>query len=563
MDPCLSLTSIFLNRSGKTSDKWALYVREYERLFSPLRSLPIRLLEIGIQNGGSLEIWNAFFPAAVKIVGCDVNPECAQLQYPDSAISVVVCDANTDDAQRQISAFAPAFDVILDDGSHKSSDIVRSFVRYFRQLAYGGIYIVEDLHCSYWKEFEGGLNFPYSAMAFFRLLTDVLNHEHWGLDRTRESLLGGMETEYEVQFDELLLGEIHSIEFVNSMCIVRKAPVEENVLGKRWVTGNSAIVDTQPLDFAGTLSAAITQDVPAGGGEAAVGAHEVQSAITLLSRAIQQQSKDWALLKRELLGREQEISRLAQAEQELAAVRSSAEQHEFHRNENARLLEQSRVDLRECLASVAEMQREAAAVRSTHASAQEKHNAEVEQLRGMMTAAASQHEQRLAELTRGVGQLTQVLQVERVEHAQLQADRARRDEEREHTDRMQYAEANASFASQLDAFAGNQNKLLSQLDGNAREQERLRLEHEQELAGSEHAWTHRLRVAEAEVIELRRAHAEEVEGLARRVSELNSQVQGVQSSRSWKLTAPLRFLARHLRLQTGTKEIFETDRKPE
>lgn len=29
-----------------------------------------------------------------------------------------------------------------------------------------GIYIIEDLHCSYWQNFEGGLYDPFSSMAF-------------------------------------------------------------------------------------------------------------------------------------------------------------------------------------------------------------------------------------------------------------------------------------------------------------------------------------------------------------------------------------------------------------
>jgi hypothetical protein len=43
-----------------------------------------------------------------------------------------------------------------------------------------GIYIVEDLCCSYWQDFEGGLNDEASSMAFFKSLVDVINHEHWG-----------------------------------------------------------------------------------------------------------------------------------------------------------------------------------------------------------------------------------------------------------------------------------------------------------------------------------------------------------------------------------------------
>ncbi len=61
-----SLEQTRLEHNGKVSDKWELYVNEYDRIFSPYRDRPLNLLEIGIQNGGSLEIWPTYFPYAQK-----------------------------------------------------------------------------------------------------------------------------------------------------------------------------------------------------------------------------------------------------------------------------------------------------------------------------------------------------------------------------------------------------------------------------------------------------------------------------------------------------------------
>ena len=95
-----TLEQLYKEHRGKVSDRWSIYLSEYERLFSDYRDRPIRLLEIGIQNGGSLEIWSKFFPCAEKFVGCDINLDCARLQYEDSRIAIVVADANTDETQR-------------------------------------------------------------------------------------------------------------------------------------------------------------------------------------------------------------------------------------------------------------------------------------------------------------------------------------------------------------------------------------------------------------------------------------------------------------------------------
>jgi len=57
-----TLQELYRLHAGKVSDKWSLYLDEYDRLLTPYRDKPIRLLEIGIQNGGSLEIWDEFSP---------------------------------------------------------------------------------------------------------------------------------------------------------------------------------------------------------------------------------------------------------------------------------------------------------------------------------------------------------------------------------------------------------------------------------------------------------------------------------------------------------------------
>jgi hypothetical protein len=238
----LSLEKLYSRHRGKVSDKWSIYLSEYNRLFQQYRPDPVRLLEIGIQNGGSLDIWSKFFPNARQIVGCDINSDCGRLSYKDSRISVVVGDANSDMAQSAVMALSSKFDLIIDDGSHKSGDILRSFARYFPSLADGGLFVVEDLHCSYWKEFDGGLFDPYSSIAFFKRLADVLSSEHWGIEKSPSQILAGFFARYDFQINDEILRHIHSIEFINSMCVVRKCKPESNVLGPRFIAGSTGLV---------------------------------------------------------------------------------------------------------------------------------------------------------------------------------------------------------------------------------------------------------------------------------------------------------------------------------
>ncbi|MET4608340.1 glycosyltransferase involved in cell wall biosynthesis [Bradyrhizobium sp. JR4.1] len=247
-----TLRELYASHTGKMSDKWSLYLDEYDRLFASMRDGPVRLLEIGVQNGGSLEIWPQFFPKAHAIIGCDINPDCERLTYDDPRIGVIVGNANDLQTQQRILQRVGQFDIVIDDGSHLSSDIVKTFALYFPHLANGGIFIAEDLHCSYWGQFEGGLYYPYSSIAFFKRLADVINHEHWGVPKARGEILRGVFDKYGCAFDEETLALIHSVEFTNSICVVRKASAANNGLGLRVISGTLDVVLPAKKEWNGT-----------------------------------------------------------------------------------------------------------------------------------------------------------------------------------------------------------------------------------------------------------------------------------------------------------------------
>ena len=297
-----SLFDLYSEHRGKVSDKWSIYLSEYDRLFSSYRDRPVRILEIGIQNGGSLEIWSKYFPGAEALVGCDINPDCAKLTFEDPRINVVVGDANADATETEILTRSPNFDLIIDDGSHTSGDIVKSFARYFRHLRQGGIFVAEDLHCSYWSNFEGGLYFPYSSISFFKRLADIVNHEHWGIEKERKLILQGFAKQFETDFDESDLAEIHSIEFFNSVCVVHKRSPQYNVLGERFVAGENELVVSGHHRFSG--SSLLTQSQTGNPWSEMVVAPE----------------ENWESLSKELSERDVQLARLAQ---EVDALRNS------------------------------------------------------------------------------------------------------------------------------------------------------------------------------------------------------------------------------------------------
>ncbi|WP_108860595.1 class I SAM-dependent methyltransferase [Ruegeria sp. Alg231-54] len=256
-----SLYDLYLEHEGKVSDKWHSYLEIYDEQFASLRESPIRLLEIGIQNGGSLEIWSRYFPNGSLFVGCDIDPKCSGLRYDDDRIHVIIGDANTDETQNEIRQNSDMYDLIADDGSHRSSDIITTFSRYFSMVQPGGTYVIEDLHCSYWEAWQGGLNAPYSAMSFLRRLADVVNAEHWGDGGDIRSQLKGFERHWNLTLDEHHIALIQSVSFHNSVCIIRKSVSGPPRVGSRVVAGQERMVADDPLLRSGHEVGAIKLDL--------------------------------------------------------------------------------------------------------------------------------------------------------------------------------------------------------------------------------------------------------------------------------------------------------------
>ena len=157
--------------------KWTHYFPVYQAIFDPIRTEPLRILEIGIWHGASLNLWRQYFThPKTTIVGVDVLPECAKFDAPEKGTYVRIgSQADAAFLRRVVKEFGP-FDLIIDDGSHHSSHIISSFNHLFTDgLNSSGIYFVEDLHANYWHPWRD------SKMSFLDVCKELLElmHAHY------------------------------------------------------------------------------------------------------------------------------------------------------------------------------------------------------------------------------------------------------------------------------------------------------------------------------------------------------------------------------------------------
>lgn len=121
------------------------FVEIYEKFFFQWITDPIRILEIGIYNGGSLGMWYDYFPKA-SIFGIDIEPKA---QYENDRTKTFVADqVSRDQLKKFIDTYGGDFNIIIDDGGHAMAQQEVSFGFLFPFVKSGGYYVIEDLHTS-------------------------------------------------------------------------------------------------------------------------------------------------------------------------------------------------------------------------------------------------------------------------------------------------------------------------------------------------------------------------------------------------------------------------------
>lgn len=131
----------------KASDRHN-YLNRYEPFFEPLRERPVRLLEIGIEKGFSAWIWlEYFYNEHTKVYGVDLlpAPDIKDWRYHHMQGDQTVKEF----WNVFLGGKNEPFDIIIDDGSHKTSGIEMSFKMLFPYVAPHGYYIIEDLSTAY------------------------------------------------------------------------------------------------------------------------------------------------------------------------------------------------------------------------------------------------------------------------------------------------------------------------------------------------------------------------------------------------------------------------------
>ena len=176
----MSLDTIFNKYDTDKNSNFHNYTRQYNTLLTDFRDKPIKYLEIGVFNGGSIKASKETFKNSTCILGLDIDNRCKIYEDFENNVFIEIGDATDVNFIQSITKKYGSFDVILDDGSHINKDVIKTFELLFPLLNDNGLYIVEDTIC--YKSYHHIVNNYENHLQYFFKYTQYLNQ--WRHDST-------------------------------------------------------------------------------------------------------------------------------------------------------------------------------------------------------------------------------------------------------------------------------------------------------------------------------------------------------------------------------------------
>jgi demethylmacrocin O-methyltransferase len=138
-----------LAEKHNTDKLWHGYCPHYEKHLAELKDEPVVLIEVGVASGASMRMWRDWFSNKdACLVGIDIDKDT-----PTSlgdGVRIEITDGTAYEWQ------GADVDVVIDDGSHTSGDIIRALLNWWPHLKSGGWYVIEDLAVQWRIDYGGG-----------------------------------------------------------------------------------------------------------------------------------------------------------------------------------------------------------------------------------------------------------------------------------------------------------------------------------------------------------------------------------------------------------------------
>lgn len=221
-----ALEKYFNQNEERLISKWSHYFDIYDRHLSRYRDKEIVILEIGVFQGGSLQMWKSYFGEKATIYGIDINPRCKELE--EDKIKIFIGSQSDRNFLRELKTKIPRIDVLIDDGGHTMVQQIVSFEELFDHVKEDGVYLCEDLHTSYWLKYGGGHRRRGTFIEYSKNFIDYVNAYH--------------STQRSLQVNDFTTS-VDSLHYYDSILVIEKRRREKPIESK---TGKPSFEISQP-----------------------------------------------------------------------------------------------------------------------------------------------------------------------------------------------------------------------------------------------------------------------------------------------------------------------------
>jgi len=207
----LSIDELFQFYKSDKANQWENklghgFSKYYEKYFKNLKNKKIKILEIGSFSGASAASFVKYLPLS-KVYCLDIN--ITNFKYHSEKIKVFGLDISKEFMIKKfykkinILPETKFFDIIIDDGSHKLSDLIISLNTFYKNLKPGGFFVIEDFkHPNYYNHLN-----DCDELNMFEIINQIKNKKKFNSNILSEKVLTDI---------------LSSVEFINTYKGLRK-----------------------------------------------------------------------------------------------------------------------------------------------------------------------------------------------------------------------------------------------------------------------------------------------------------------------------------------------------
>jgi SAM-dependent methyltransferase len=175
-DKMNDLSKWFFEEQHRHIMKCSHYFEAYDRHFKKYRNKKVTILEIGVCDGGSLQMWKHYFGPEAKIYGVDIDPRCKD--FEEDQIKIFIGDQSDRIFLNHIKNEIGTVDILIDDGGHEMNQQIATFQELYDSVSDQGVFLCEDLHSSYWENWKGEYKSNNTFIEYSKNMIDALNAYH-------------------------------------------------------------------------------------------------------------------------------------------------------------------------------------------------------------------------------------------------------------------------------------------------------------------------------------------------------------------------------------------------